>query len=193
MVLRKRNGAWIQTYSGSKFYPLDPRTDDVHITDIAHHLGMVCRFNGACTRFYSVAEHSYILSTLVDHEHAMHALLHDAAEAYIGDAVAPFKGVVTVLQRIERRIMNCIFTRFQMCNEVPAQVKAYDKRLLMNERAAIMRDSNLNWGTCARPFDVIDIIHCWSPEKASKMFLRRWLELASERSLRHHKIGGVTC
>ena len=54
----ERRGDWMQTHSGLRFYPLDPRPEDIRIEDIAHALPMICRFNGHCSRFYSVAEHS---------------------------------------------------------------------------------------------------------------------------------------
>ena len=54
---------WIQTYSGKKFYPLDPRPEDIDIRDIAHALSLNCRFNGHCRCFYSVAEHSVGVSS----------------------------------------------------------------------------------------------------------------------------------
>lgn len=46
---------WIQTYTGVKFYPLDPVAEDIRIEDIAHALSMICRFNGHSKQFYSVA------------------------------------------------------------------------------------------------------------------------------------------
>lgn len=51
-----RVGDWMQTYSGRQYCPLDPRAEEVDDEDIAHHLGMICRYCGACRRFYSVAE-----------------------------------------------------------------------------------------------------------------------------------------
>ena len=49
---------WIQTFTGKKFSPLEPRREDIDILDIAHSRSMQCRFNGHCRQFYSVAEHS---------------------------------------------------------------------------------------------------------------------------------------
>ena len=52
-----RIGDWMQTYSGKRYYPVDPRIEDVDINDIAHALSHLCRYGGHCSRFYSVAEH----------------------------------------------------------------------------------------------------------------------------------------
>lgn len=36
---------WIQTYTGARFYPLQPEQSPVFFVDIAHALSMICRFN----------------------------------------------------------------------------------------------------------------------------------------------------
>ena len=103
--------AWTQTYTGKKFFPLKPSTDDVSIIDIARALSMQCRFNGHVKRFYSVAEHSVLVSRIVEADYdvmargkhpyegedyrranlCLAALLHDGSEAYLGDMVRPLK------------------------------------------------------------------------------------------------------
>ena len=51
-------GNWMLTYTGRRFYPIDPRPEDVCTEDIAHALSRICRFAGNTYCFYSVAEHS---------------------------------------------------------------------------------------------------------------------------------------
>ena len=48
---------YIRTYSGTKLCVSQPRPEQIHIEDIAHHLSLLCRFTGAVNKFYSVAEH----------------------------------------------------------------------------------------------------------------------------------------
>src|SRR4051794_36829357 len=80
------------TRSGVLFSSPDSlRPDQILITDIFHSLAMQCRYNGHTAYFYSVAQHCWLLSLVVPAHLQRVALLHDAAEAYIGDIVAPLK------------------------------------------------------------------------------------------------------
>ena len=63
--IQPRCGDWIQTFTGRQFWPLDPHVDEIYIEDIAHSLSMQCRFTGHSLRFYSVAEHSVLVSYAV--------------------------------------------------------------------------------------------------------------------------------
>jgi len=84
-----RIGDWIQTYTGKRFWPLDPRPEDVDILDIAHSLSLLCRFTGHTSSFYSVSQHSILVAQEVPKRLRLWALFHDAAEAYIGDIARP--------------------------------------------------------------------------------------------------------
>ena len=70
---------FIGTFSGLRFWPLDPNPEKILIDDIAHALAHQCRFGGHASRFYSVAEHSVHVSRLCLPEHALWGLLHDVA------------------------------------------------------------------------------------------------------------------
>ena len=91
MSHHKRVGNWMQTFSGRQFWPMDPKPEDVCILDIANSLGKICRYNGHCKKFYSVAEHSYYVSKYVEPQNALWGLLHDASEAYMCDLIRPLK------------------------------------------------------------------------------------------------------
>ena len=98
---------WIQTYTGKKFFPMNPKTEDLDIIDIAHALSMKCRFVGHTKQFYSVAQHSVIVSWNCSNPHL--GLLHDAAEAYLPDVPAPIKDLYTQHIEMEEKICNLIF------------------------------------------------------------------------------------
>ena len=118
---------YITTHSGQKFSLIDPQPEDVHIKDVAHHLGRICRFNGAVHTFYSVAQHSVFVSSLVEDQIKFTALLHDAGEAYYGDMSSPFKMAMqelvgsrwdVILDRIDRVIKVSFNLKFTDCSEI---------------------------------------------------------------------------
>jgi len=55
---------WIMTASGVKFYPTQPRIQDIRIEDIAHGLAAVSRFGAHTREPYSLGQHSYHASQL---------------------------------------------------------------------------------------------------------------------------------
>lgn len=57
-----RRGNWFLTFTGRRFWPMDPHVEDLDIRDIAHHLALENRWNGATREPYSVAEHSVRVS-----------------------------------------------------------------------------------------------------------------------------------
>ena len=89
----KADMRWIETYSGHKFDVTadEPRFD---VKDIAHALSMTCRWGGQCSQFMSVAEHSVMVSKIMEYEglgDPMVGLWHDGTEAYMSDVPAPLK------------------------------------------------------------------------------------------------------
>ncbi len=126
------------TYSGKRFNPIDPNIDDISIMDIAQGLSNVCRYGGQCKKFYSVAQHSVIVSWNVSYKNAKWGLLHDASEAYIGDIISPLKVTeqYQTYREIEQNLMDAICTKFGLKCEIPEEVKEYD----LIVRATEMRD-----------------------------------------------------
>lgn len=83
--------SWILTATGRRLDLIGSTAADIDALDIARGLSRACRFAGQTVPFYSVAQHSVLASYLVPPEDALHALLHDAAEAYLGDLTGPLK------------------------------------------------------------------------------------------------------
>lgn len=104
----------IRTRSGKYMDLVFPDAGSVCIQDIASHLGGLCRFTGATKRFYSVAEHSVLVSRLivVSPSVQMFGLLHDASEAYLGDVSTPLKrsGLLGDYSSLEEAMQRTIIT-----------------------------------------------------------------------------------
>ncbi len=184
--LSKRERGWMGTYTGRRFFPLDPRAEDVDIRDIARGLSMTCRYAGQVKRFYSVAEHCYHVSVHVDQQFAREGLLHDSSEAYIGDMIRPLKHQPEMqeFRRAEASIEYAVTERFGL-RAVAAHepVKEIDNRILVDEIMAL--------SACPEYYlvspglgDVAPLgieLSCWSPTQAEKMFLHRYEELFGAR------------
>jgi len=133
---------WIQTYTGKQFYPFDPNPDDICLEDVAHALALQCRFTGHCRTFYSVAQHSVIVSELSGKEFALWGLLHDASEAYLTDVASPVKHTeaFAAYRDAEALIMRAVCKRFGLSDEMPAIVHEADNIALISEAKALMGD-----------------------------------------------------
>jgi hypothetical protein len=147
----KRKGDWIGTYSGKHFYPLDPKPEDICIADIAHALSQICRFNGHTRIMYTVANHCLNVAHYLklwghDEKVQLYGLLHDAAEAYIGDITRPLKNCLadTDIRSIEENIMSAVYKHFSLPNppeHVCAAVKAADNYVLALESRKLMKNT----------------------------------------------------
>ena len=80
----------ISLANGRLFDFLDPLGSDFTVEDIAHGLAQIYRYAGQCRAFFSLAEHSVMVNDSVT-EFAYEALLHDAAEAFVGDVTRPLE------------------------------------------------------------------------------------------------------
>ena len=177
MMIDGRLGGWIQTYTGARFWPLDPRPEEVSITDIAASLSNTCRYSGHTRGFYSVAQHSVLVSRHVKPQNALWGLLHDAGEAYLFDAVRPIKGHIRDIRDIEDRIMRAVCDRFNLPHEMPGDVRQIDEAILTDEKRCLMAPCEYDWGL-SHPGIHIDI-KPMSPGDAREMFLDRFKELTS--------------
>ena len=171
-----RAGDWFQTFSGRQFWPLDPRADEVDIKDIAHALANICRFGGHCISFYSVAQHCLLVSRLVPDHLRLAALLHDAAEAYIGDMVRPLKRFIPQFREIEHHIEAVIGQHFEVAL-VPMDpaIKRADEIALMTEKRDVVGPSPQKWNETATP--AAETVVPLRPVDAERLFLLRFREL----------------
>ena len=181
-------GPFIQTLSGRRVNPLDAAADDIDPADIARALSNLCRFGGHSKAFYSVAQHSAIVCDLLEQrggataDELMAALLHDAAEAYLGDLPHPLKHrseLGAEFKRAETRLEAVIEHRFDL-PDAAARIKPIDRALLATERRTFSKVA-WNWPELegVEPLDLA--IEPWEPDRAQREFLERYERLEVAR------------
>jgi hypothetical protein len=177
----------MQTVSGKKFYPLNPRVEDVDIYDIAHHLGNLCRYNGATKSFYSVAQHSVLVSTVCDPRDALWGLLHDASEAYMGDMIRPLKHSPGYKQfrKDEARCMAAVCKAFDLLPDEPSSVHWADAAMLATEKRDMLARPQEDmdetaWLHGAPASDALQMkLRGWTPTRSRDSFIGRYHQLLS--------------
>lgn len=86
----------VETSTGKYLDMENPTSDAIDLEDIAHSLGNICRYNGHCLNYYSVAEHAVAVSKRLERKGyskliQLAGLHHDDAEAFLGDIPRPLK------------------------------------------------------------------------------------------------------
>ena len=182
-------GPYLQTVSGRFVNPFDPDPSQLDIGDITRALAKTCRFGGHCRSFYSVAQHSVIVSELVeqrsgDPEDVFAALMHDAAEAYLGDMPHPLKhrsALGEAFKAAERHLEQALQTRFNIKPDVP-EIKRADRALLATERRAFSAE-DWHWPELEGVEPLELELTAWPPDEAARIFAERYAELDARRGL----------
>jgi uncharacterized protein len=130
--------AWQRMLSGRRLDLLDPSPLDIEISDIAHGLARVARWNGQTggDHAFSVAQHSLLVEAIYSRQakdaspdQLLAALLHDAPEYVIGDMISPFKSVVGGgYKAVEERLQRSIHISFCLPAEIGEKLKKDIKR-----------------------------------------------------------------
>lgn len=151
MVVNKSTSIKMMT-SSAQYVDLNKlKTKDISITDVAQALSNLCRYNGHTNKFYSVAEHSvrltrYAINMFPDGEGrtlAKALLLHDATEAYVGDVIYPLKQYLPEFSKLENKIGETIFKKFdiKLTEEQEVKLKELDRRICFDEMYVLFNGS----------------------------------------------------
>lgn len=155
----------------------DPKPQHINLFDIALGLSRMCRFSGQGNHFYSVAEHSVHCAMQAHRDgHPLDVqcavLMHDAAEAYVGDVTRPLKSLLTGYDSIEKNLMDAVAYKFHLrFKEHQAIIDEIDKSMLFHERRYLFGNDGRDWEgqDKARQMDVT--FHAWRPEEAAVKFI----------------------
>lgn len=181
----------ITTYTGISFNILEP---EFNIFDIAHALSNTCRYAGHCSQFYSVAEHSVLVSKLVEELQLgdpFIGLLHDGHEAYLSDVPSPFKQLLPDWCAIDVALEEKLYAHFKIPFPREAGIKEADVLAYFIERMTLFPDwsTNITYlevkypGYSDRAEDLARIgwdIEACLPWKAQTIFLERYYELQKQ-------------
>lgn len=175
--------AWIQTYTGRQFWPLDPRAEEIDDRDIAHALSLLCRFTGHVERFYSVGEHSIRVAQLVDlwggsAKLRLAALLHDASEAYLSDIARPIKRLPQMQAYLDAEaVLEAVIAKkygfANITREDRQLIKKADSVLLVTEAKHLLKPLPEPWAIMETPLelDEEDILGADPPAVVESRFL----------------------
>ncbi|MEM9073796.1 MAG: phosphohydrolase [Myxococcota bacterium] len=164
----------MKTRSGKRIDFLNPDPSQIVLEDIAFSLAYTNRFNGH-VGLYSVAEHSVLCAIEAqlrghDKEIQRLALMHDAAEAYVGDIVRPLKILCPTVREIEGIVHNAIADRFDLKPMCEA-VRSIDNSLLAVEIAKLRLDEEVPDADPVHPYIASCIVPTWSAQNARHSFL----------------------
>ena len=154
----------------------DPK---INIHDAVRALGMLCRFNGNCPWFYSVALHSVNVARLVrdqggDNELVKHALLHDIGEAYVGDLTVPVQDylsdeAIAEFKNLERRMVMAVYEKLKMGTPTPCEAD-----LVHQADYAVGQAECEYFFDVPRAIDTRFIFSTFSPDDASTLWWSEW-------------------
>jgi len=174
---------YIETAGGKKFYIDRPEFD---ISDIIHALAHQCRYTGHSKAFYSVAEHSLLVSRIVEDlglGDPFEGLMHDAAEAYLSDIAAPWKALLPDYKKLEARIEAPLREWAGVPAVMSEGIKRADWLALFIEAKILMPSQAAEWiapeGIKEQAADLHYEIRCFLPHFAKIQFKHRYNDLAT--------------
>ncbi len=167
---------FILTFTGKHFNLYEPDADMIDPRDISHSLAQLCRFNGHTREFYSVAQHSCIVAELVQEEHKLAALLHDATEAYLGDMTRPLKQWMPDYRGFEDVVWGRICERFDLPFDLPACIHQADLIALATERRDLMPTDPAIWDCLVGIEPMVETIRPWPAAEARNTYHQRLMD-----------------
>lgn len=156
--------------SGRVIDIMNPRPDMIDIEDIANALSNMCRFGGHTKGFYSVAQHSVIVSRMVPQPQRLEALLHDATEAFVQDIISPLKHILgETYKPIEAKWEAAIASEYGITLPLHELVKDADIQALQLEFDCLLLGKRDEWDLKMKELGLP--VTQWTPGWAKDKFL----------------------
>lgn len=141
----------IEISSGVILDIASPNLHKVTVRDIYLSLSKLCRFNGHCSHFYSVADHSIncVLACRLlglDFDTTRLALAHDFSEIILGDLPNPARQLLPDYCKLEQEIDKLFAIRFNLKGDY-GLMKSVDYAMAKEEASYLMpsKGESLRW------------------------------------------------
>lgn len=129
-----------------------------------------------------MAQHSVLVSDLLPPELRLDGLLHDAAEAYVGDMVRPLKRCLPEYEVAEEKVVAAIRYHFGLFPTPHKLVKVADDVALVTERRDLVTRSPYSWGEYLDNLEPHpDTIIPLPPTLAHDLFMETFRKLADPK------------
>ena len=177
---------YIELVTGGRFYYSRPEWD---IGAVAHALSLQCRFTGQCRKFYSVAEHSVLVSRIMEDlglGDPMEGLLHDATESVLSDIARPAKNLLKDYKSLEKALDASMRKAFNIVEAATEGCHKADVLALLLEAKALMPSKGDDWSDLG-PFDLRELratagklpyqVQCWTSDNSKEKFMQRMTDI----------------
>ena len=170
---------WIETVSGKHFYFESSQFD---LDDGAHAIGMQCRYTGHCKKFYSVAEHSVLVSDLMlmfSLGDPFEGLMHDFHEGWFTDIATPWKGLLPDYSVKEKQLEARMRKQFGLPDKITSGAKLADRLALYLEASELIPSKGADWnfseevmelGRRFQEMQSCSAVVSYSPKEATMLF-----------------------
>lgn len=174
----------IKTWTGRLVRPLEMNPGNISIIDIAVGLARAARFRGMTKQYYSVAEHSILVARRCRRPLQLAGLLHDAAEAYLGDVPSPLKQheSFAAYRQAERDIMRCVWLAFDVDLLGDDEIHTADRQQLELEMRHLQVDASpiQDASYLQRVQGGPDGIQCFAEMNATTFFLLTFVGIMNQ-------------